>query len=179
MLPGLDGMAVCQRLKADPRTSSIPVMMLTVMSDEGTVVKGLNIGADDYMTKPFSPDVLVARIRAVLRRTQQSDERTDSQRRPGETIAVHDLAIHLGRHEARLGGELLDLTPTEFEVLAILAGRPGWVFTRQQIIQGLYGSDAEITPRAVDVQVLGLRRKLGPGRDYIQTVRGVGYRFLE
>ena len=173
MLPGLDGFAVIRALKADPATAQIPVAILSARGEESDIVVGLELGAEDYITKPFSPKVLVARVRAVLRRRAEAS--------PGEeaAIKVHDLVITPGRHEVLLKGKPLELTGTEFRLLHFLARRPGWVFTRNQIIDAVRGTDAMITDRAVDVQVVGLRRKLGPAGRHIETIRGVGYRLAE
>jgi two-component system phosphate regulon response regulator PhoB len=173
MLPGVDGLDVCKILKQDPRTAAIPVVMLTAKGEESDIVTGLELGADDYVTKPFSPRVLLARVKAVLRR--KSAEAAEEP----EVIRIHDLVIHKGRHEVLLGGTPLDLTYTEFRLLYFLARRPGWVFTRSQIIDAVRGDNYPVTDRAVDVQVAGLRKKLGSGADYVETVRGVGYRFKE
>jgi two-component system phosphate regulon response regulator PhoB len=178
MLPGMDGMTVCHRLKKDPRTASIPIVMLTAKGEESDIVRGLNLGADDYVTKPFSPKVLIARLQAVLRRRSAASQEGDEDR--GEkTVAVHDLVINPRRHEVLLRGTPVGLTRTEFRVLHLLARNPGWVFTRQQILDGVHGQNYAITERAVDVQVVGLRKKLGPAGKYIETVHGVGYRFKE
>jgi len=142
-------------------------------------VTGLNLGADDYITKPFSPNVLSARLRAVLRRSQGADLEGPELEARERVIKMHDLVIHAGRHQVYRGNEQVELTSTEFRVLAFLAGKPGWVFTRQQILDGVHGSNYAITDRAVDVQIVGLRKKLGPAGRYIETVRGVGYRFKE
>jgi two-component system phosphate regulon response regulator PhoB len=131
------------------------------------------MGADDYITKPFSPRVLTSRTRAVLRRYEEGGPSEN------ETIEIHDLVIHPGRHEVTLGGQPIDLTYTEFRVLHFLARRPGWVFTRYQIVDAVHGQDYPVTERSVDVQIAGLRKKLGGAGDYIETVRGVGYRFRE
>jgi two-component system phosphate regulon response regulator PhoB len=147
--------------------------MLTAKSEEADVVTGLELGADDYITKPFSPRVLVARIRAVLRRKAREAPKEK------ETVQVHEVVIHPGRHEVLVDGESVDLTSTEFRLLHILARRPGWVFTRNQIIDAVKGSDYPVTDRSVDVQISGLRKKLGEAGEYIETVRGVGYRFKE
>ena len=173
MLPGLDGLEVCKLLKRNPRTATVPVVMLTAKGEEADVVAGLELGADDYVTKPFSPRVLLARIKAVLRR--------DAKEAIGEKdiVAVHDITINPGRHEVLVAGEGVTLTYTEFRLLHFLARRPGWVFTRQQIIDAVRGEDYPVTDRAVDVQVAGLRKKLGDRGAYIETVRGVGYRFKE
>lgn len=173
MLPGVDGMEVCRRLKSDAATQAVPIIMLTAKGEETDVVAGLEVGADDYVTKPFSPRVLGARIRAVLRR--KAAEPLDD----AEPISIHDLAIHPGRHEVLIGNEPVDLTATEFRVLRILAQRPGWVFTRNQIAAQIHGGDYVVTDRSVDVQIVGLRKKLGAAGEYIETVRGVGYRFKE
>jgi two-component system phosphate regulon response regulator PhoB len=173
MLPGVDGMEVCRRLKGDAATQAVPVIMLTAKGEETDVVAGLEIGADDYVTKPFSPKVLAARIRTVLRRkaAEPPDDR--------EPITIHNLVIHPGRHEVLVAGRPVELTATEFRVLRILAQRPGWVFTRNQIASQIHGGECVVTDRSVDVQVVGLRKKLGAAGEHIETVRGVGYRFKE
>jgi two-component system phosphate regulon response regulator PhoB len=173
MLPGVDGLEVCRTLKRDPDTASIPLVMLTAKGEEADIVTGLELGADDYLTKPFSPRVLIARIRAVLRR--KSDEPQDEQ----EELRIHDLTIHPGRHEVLVNGTAVPLTATEFRVLYVLAQRPGWVFTRYQIANTVHGGDYIVTDRSVDVQIVGLRKKLGDAAEYIETIRGVGYRFKE
>ena len=173
MLPGIDGLEVCRRLKNDARTATIPVVILSAKGEEADVVTGLELGADDYLTKPFSPRVLLARIKAVLRRQQSEPDVADA------AITHHDLRIHPGRHEVLVGGALVQLTPTEFRILHLLARRPGWVFTRNQILDAVQGDDASVTTRAVDVHIVALRRKLGPGGDLIETIRGVGYRLRE
>ena len=170
MLPGMDGLEICQRLKREPRTAAIPIVMLTARSEEADVVTGLEIGADDYLTKPFSPRVLSARIKAVLRRQQMV---TDSE---AEIVVRGELVIHPGHHEVRVKNRPLPLTPTEFRILQLLALRPGWVFSRYQIVDGARGDDAGVTERSVDVHIAALRRKLGVQADIIETVRGVGYR---
>jgi two-component system phosphate regulon response regulator PhoB len=182
MLPGIDGMTVCQRLRASPKTADVAVMMLTAKSEEADVVRGLNLGATDYVTKPFSPRVLLARIRAVLRRNVgvgPAVEEDEEEHDHDEVITVHNLVIHPGRHEVRVDGSPVSLSSTEFRVLYFLASRPGWVFSRQQILDGVHGDNYAITDRAVDVQIVGLRKKLGDSGNYIETVRGVGYRFKE
>lgn len=172
MLPGLDGVEVCRRLKADPSTRHVPVVMLTAKSEDTDVVSGLEVGADDYVTKPFSPKVLIARLRAVLRRTREAGEETS----PDSTVRIHDLEIDVQRHLVRCAGEILELSATEFAVLEVLARNAGWVFSRAKIIDAVKGSDYPVTERSVDVQILGLRRKLGRFGEMIETVRGVGYR---
>jgi len=173
MLPGIDGLEVCKIIKADPATSSIPILMLTAKGEEADVVAGLELGADDYLTKPFSPRVLLARLRAVLRRHQRSLPAED------EVIHTGDLTIHPGTHLATVSGQPVDLTNTEFRILHYLAQRPGWVFTRDQIVDVTQGDSAPVTSRSVDVHVSSLRKKLGVCGDYVETVRGVGYRFRD
>ena len=173
MLPGIDGLDVTKKLKNDPRTCHIPIIMLTAKGEEADIVTGLELGADDYITKPFSPRILVARIRAVIRR--KAIEPFDDK----SVIQIHDLVIHPQRREVLVRGEPVELTFTEFQVLAFLAKRPGWVFTRFQIVDAIRGDNYPVTDRSVDVQIVGLRKKLGPCGRYIETVRGVGYRFRE
>ena len=173
MLPGIDGLDVTKKLKGNQKTENIPIVMLTAKGEEADIVTGLELGADDYITKPFSPRVLVARVRAALRRKTQPPE--------DETAAVqiHDLEIHPGRRSVLVSSKPVDLTYTEFQVLYILARRPGWVFTRAQIVDAVRGDHYPVTDRSVDVQIVGLRKKLGACGKYIETVRGVGYRFRE
>ena len=172
MLPAVDGLEVCRRLKADAKTRDVLIVMLTAKGEEADMVAGLERGADDYIAKPFSPRVLSARVRALLRREEarRVEERE-------VTIDVHELSIHPGRHEATLAGRPLELTYTEFALLTFLAKRPGWAFSRAQIVDAVKGADYPVTERSVDVQVAGLRRKLGDHGHYVETVRGVGYRF--
>ena len=172
MLPGINGLEVCRRLKYRQETQSIPLLMVTARGEETDVVTGLELGADDYVTKPFSPRVLMARIQAVLRRgARQTD--------PGETLIKQgDLTINPARHQVLLAGKETPLTSTEFRILQFLAARPGWVFTRDQIVNAIHEENFAVTTRSIDVQIVGLRKKLG-STDYIETVRGVGYRFKE
>lgn len=173
MLPGVDGLDVCRKLKSNSKTSQIPIIMLTAKGEDADVVTGLELGADDYITKPFSPRVLLARVRAVLRRRQIQED--------GEEVVVniHGLSIDPARHEVILDRKPITLTATEFRLLHFLARRPGWVFTRDQIIGSVKGQDYPVTDRSVDVQIVGLRKKLGEAGRLIETVRGVGYRFRE
>jgi two-component system phosphate regulon response regulator PhoB len=173
MLPGVDGLEVCRLLKQDSKTRHVPIIMLSAKGEEADIVTGLELGAADYITKPFSPRVLVARLRAVLRR------RTTETISESAPLNIHEMTIHPGRHEVLVQGEPVDLTVTEFRLLHMLARRPGWVFTRSQIVNGVHGEDYPVSDRSVDVQVVGLRKKLGLSGDYIETVRGVGYRFKE
>jgi two-component system phosphate regulon response regulator PhoB len=178
MLPGVDGLEVCRMLKADETTQHIPIVMLTAKGSEADVVTGLELGAADYVTKPFSPRVLMARIKAVLRRDQVGSDAE------GATISIGELVIHPGRHQVLAQGRPAELTATEFRILVFLARRPGWVFTRQQIVDAAQGDesflpDRFVTDRSVDVHIVSLRRKLGCCGAYIETVRGVGYRLRD
>ncbi|MEE4253061.1 MAG: response regulator transcription factor [Desulfuromusa sp.] len=174
MLPGIDGLEICHRLRRDEVTSEIPIIMLTARGEEEDIIRGLELGADDYVTKPFSIKVLLARVQTVLRRKNLLQQESDQ-----EELVRGDLRIHPGRSLAQVAGDTIDLTFTEFKVLESLARRPGWVFTRYQIVNAVRGEDYAVTDRAVDVQIAGLRKKLGPCSHYIETVRGVGYRFRE
>jgi two-component system alkaline phosphatase synthesis response regulator PhoP len=173
MLPGVDGLEVCKALKRDTRTAAIPIVILTARGEEADIVAGLELGADDYLTKPFSPRVLLARIRAVLRRLHTEPVAEDA------VITHHGLVLHPGRHEVLVEGQPVPLTLTEFRVLHLLARHPGWVFTRNQIIAAAQGVDISVTERSVDVHIVSLRRKLGTIGEAIETIRGVGYRLQE
>ena len=173
LLPGLDGLEVARRLKNDAATKEMSVIMVTAKGEEADIVTGLEVGAEDYITKPFSRKVLIARVRAVLRR------KTAAPANDKEVLAVHDLMIHPGRREVLVKGKPVALTFTEFGILNFLARRPGWVFTRSQIVDAVKGDEYFVTDRAVDVQIVGLRKKLGIAAKVIETVRGVGYRFKE
>ena len=174
MLPGIDGMEICRRLRADTATSEIPIIMLTARGEEEDIIQGLELGADDYVTKPFSIKVLLARVQTVLRRRSELQQQADS-----EELIHGELHIYPGRSLVLVAGKAIDLTFTEFKVLEALASRPGWVFTRYQIVNAVRGEDYSVTDRAVDVQIAGLRKKLGTCSHYVETVRGVGYRFQE
>ncbi len=173
MLPDIDGLEITRILKNDPKTKTIPIMMLTAKGEEADIVTGLELGADDYITKPFSPRILIARIHAVLRR--KKEEAQDE----SPTVKIHNITIHPGRREVLVDDKPVQLTFTEFSILHYLAKRPGWVFTRFQIVDAIRGEDYPVTDRSVDVQIVGLRKKLGNAGDLIETVRGVGYRFKE
>lgn len=172
MLPGIDGLEVCRQLKIDTKTNNIPIIMLTAKGEETDIVTGLELGADDYVTKPFSPKVLVARVRRVLQRTIAHD----LEKAP---VKVRELSIEPARRELLVKGKPVELTFTEFNILYTLVRRPGLVFTRYQIVDAVHGNDYLVTDRAVDVQIVSLRRKLGSCGKYIETVRGVGYRFKD
>ena len=173
MLPGINGLDLCRIFKQNDRTKAIPVIMLTAKSEDADIVAGLEMGAEDYITKPFSPRVLVARVRTILRR-RDSGLKDDS-----SVIQVEGMQIHPGRHEVTMGDNVVDLTPSEFRILHYLARRPGWVYSRDQIIDAIRGHGYVVTDRAIDVQVVGLRKKLGDYGKLIETVRGIGYRFRD
>lgn len=174
MLPGLSGLDVTRTLKRDPKSAHIPIIMLTAKGEEADVVAGLNLGADDYVTKPFSPKILNARIKAVARRNQEDAETDDS-----EKIRLGDLVIHPGRHQVLVKGETVNLTYSEFQLLLLICKRPGWVFTRNQIVDAIHGENYAVTDRSVDVLVVGLRKKLDSRGHLVETVRGIGYRCKE
>ncbi len=173
MLPGMDGLEVCRLLKQGAMTRQVPIIMLTAKGEEADVVTGLELGADDYITKPFSPRVLLARLRAVLRtrRVEPSEE--------GAVVNLHEMTIKPGCHEVLVETRPVDLTASEFRLLHLMARKPGWVFTRSQIVAGVHGDNYAVSDRAVDVQIVTLRKKLGAAAKYIETVRGVGYRVRE
>lgn len=173
MLPGISGIEVIRQLKKKSATSSIPVIMLTAKGEEHDIIFGLELGADDYVTKPFSPKVLIARIKAVIRRYSEKTSNEIYE------IKFSDLTIHSGMRSVYVKGKPVQLTFTEFQILFFLAQRPGWVFTRSQIVDNIRGVDYAVTERSVDVQIAGLRKKLDICGIYIETVRGVGYRFRE
>ena len=171
MLPGIDGFEVCRKMKGNEQLSNIPIIMLTAKTEDADIVSGLESGADDYITKPFSPGVVVARVRTVLRRI-----RHEKPRKVNDRIRVHGIEIDPDRHEVYCNGKLVNLSATEFLILSFLASNPGWVFSRSQIITAVKGSDYPVTERSVDVQVLGIRKKLGEYGKLIITVRGIGYK---
>jgi two-component system, OmpR family, alkaline phosphatase synthesis response regulator PhoP len=171
MLPGLDGLEICKSLKASPTTQNIPVIILSAKGDESDVVTGLELGADDYVVKPFSPRILLARIKNVLKRKVSAVNDEDA------VLNIDQMCINPQRREVLIEGKAIELTFTEFSVLHLLARQPGSVLTRCQIVNGVRGSDYPVTDRSVDVQIVGLRKKLGNYGKLIETVRGVGYRF--
>ena len=174
MLPGLDGLSVCRKLRAHPQTQEIPIVILTAKGEESDVVIGLEMGADDYVTKPFSPKELLARIRAVLRRPRQTPATSGSGRR-----SVGPVTIDQERHEVWLFKEPLVLTLAEYRLLSTLISRPGRVFTREQLLEKITGGEAYVIDRNVDVHVRAIRKKLGDEAEFIITVRGVGYKCRE
>ena len=173
MLPDLDGLEVCTLLKRSAETAGIPIIMLTAKGEESDIVVGLEKGAEDYVTKPFNVRVLLARIRVALRRL---DETAVDERAP---IRRGGVTLHPGRREVLVGDEVVELTHTQFGILSLLMRRPGWVFTRGQIVSHVRSEHHAVTERAVDVQIVGLRKGLGGASDVIETVRGVGYRFRD
>ncbi len=172
MLPGIDGLDVCRELKRNDQTSSIPIIMLTAKGEESDIVIGLELGADDYITKPFSPRILVARVKAVLRRIESKKEED-------KLIRINQLSIDLVRHQVTYRGKTLELTSTEFNLLILLAQNRGKVFTRDQILDKAWKEESFVVDRTVDVHVRRLRQKLGQASRFIETVRGVGYKFKD
>ena len=171
MLPDSDGIEICKYLKSNQDFSAIPIIMLTARATETDKVLGLELGADDYVTKPFSPRELVARVKAVLRRKTQDTSKK---------IKIGDiLLIDLNKYEVFVEDKKIDLTPTEFRILKVLASKKGWVFTRNQILDHLWGHDKAVLDRTIDVHIKNLREKLGKAKKYIKSVRGVGYKIEE
>lgn len=172
MMPGIDGFDVCRALKQEKSTRNIPIIMLTARGEDTDIVSGLELGAEDYITKPFSPKILVARIRTVLRRSK--DNHVDV-----EIMSVSGIDMDVSKHRVTIGSETIELSTTEFDILKVLMTSPEWVFSRNQIIDAVKGSNYPVTQRSVDVQILGLRKKLGEKGQFIETVRGVGYRLKD
>ncbi|MCC6219831.1 MAG: response regulator [Deltaproteobacteria bacterium] len=173
MLPGIDGIEVCSKIRGDSSLKSVPIVMISAKGEEPDIVRGLELGADDYVTKPFSPTVLVARVKAVLRRKEE--------KLPDDSAILFKAGISIDprRFVVKLGENNIDLTLSEFRLLHFLMRHPGWVFTRYQIVDAIKGEDYPVTDRSVDVQIVGLRKKLGEQGKLVETVRGVGYRFKE
>ena len=171
MLPGIKGLDVCRLLKTETITESIPIIMVTALGQESDIVKGLESGADDYVTKPFNVTILMARIAAVLRRAKEGTVDFD------KDISIKEIKIQPRTRTVTVGDLKLDLTFTEFQLLYLLASHPAWVFTRYQIIDKIRGDNYPVTDRSVDFQIVGLRKKLGEYGKLIETIRGVGYRF--
>ena len=165
MLPGIDGLDVCRLIKSDNDIKNISIVMLTALGQEEDIVKGLESGADDYITKPFSFKVLIARIKSVLRRGQVED------------LNIMGVKITSKSREVSINDSKIELTLTEFQILYLLASHPGWVFTRYQIINKIREDNYPVTDRSIDFQIVGLRKKMGELGTLIQTIRGVGYRF--
>jgi two-component system phosphate regulon response regulator PhoB len=176
MLPGMSGLDICRKLRASEKTKAIPIIMVSAKGEENDIVKGLELGADDYVTKPFSPKVLSARVQAVLRRGRQAEPVAP----PEEGLIRRDgIEMNIGRVEVTVAGIKVDLTQSEFRILQFLIQRPGWVFTRTQIVENIRGENYAVTDRTIDFQMVGLRRKLGDAGHLLETVRGVGYRFKD
>lgn len=174
MLPGMDGLEICRTLKADEASSDCLIIMVTAKGEESDIVLGLGAGADDYISKPFSPKELVARVQAVLRRGPGIKHSSVQ-----ETVALDDLVIDAGKHKVILDGSEVKLTATEFRLLYFLASNPGRVFSRDQLISKALGDDTVVVDRNIDVHVRGIRKKLDLDPPYIETIRGVGYRFRD
>ena len=172
MMPGMNGLEVCKQLRGDARTSRVPIIMLTAKAAETDKIVGLEMGADDYITKPFSVRELLARVRAVLRRTSVATPST-------EVIRRGELAIDVARHEVTWAGQRVQLTATEFRILEYLASSPGRVLSRDDIIDGALGRDTSVFNRTIDVHITALRKKLGTGGAHIETVRGFGYKWAD
>ncbi len=170
MLPEVDGLEVCKILRRDPGTANIPILMLTARAAEMDRVLGLELGADDYVTKPFSPRELVLRIKKLLARAKAGDD-------PVTQLRFGDLEIDVPRHVVLIGGAKIDLTATEFKLLEILARRRGRVQTRERLLQDVWGYENPIDSRTVDTHMRRLREKVGSAANYLETIRGVGYRF--
>lgn len=186
MLPDMGGFDICRILRNDETTVHIPIIIITAKSADTDIVSGLELGADDYITKPFSPKVLVARVRSVLRRTREQQEQADfAPKQADDKIAIHGLVIVPHKFEVTLNGALIMFSVTEFSILYHLACQPGRVFSRQQIINDIKGTSYPVTERSIDVQILSIRKKLAEAAgnpsaaNMIETVRGVGYRFAE
>ena len=172
MLPEVDGTEVCKILRRDQRTSGIPIIMLTAKAAEIDRILGLELGADDYVTKPFSPRELVLRVKRLLRSGAAPEEKSDQ-------IVWKEMAVDIPRHEVRINGKSVDLTATEFKLLTVLAQRRGRVQSREQLLHDVWEYDNLIDTRTVDTHMRRLREKLGSAAKYLDTVRGVGYRFVE
>ncbi|MEA1968188.1 MAG: response regulator transcription factor [Thermodesulfobacteriota bacterium] len=174
MLPGIDGLEVTQKIRADNEINQMPIVMLSAKGEESDIVTGLELGANDYISKPFSPRELVARIRAIFRRRRKIVNQEQARlTREGDMVIDHN------RHMVKISDKHLDLTFSEFQLLSFLAAKKGWVFTRGQIVDAVHGENYAVTERSVDVTIAGLRKKLGTCASFIETVRGVGYRFRE
>ncbi|MGA1108424.1 MAG: response regulator [Pseudomonadales bacterium] len=174
MLPELDGLTVCQQVRADPSVHSTPIIIVSAKEEESDIILGLGLGADDYMTKPFSPRELIARVKAVLRRGQAVSDGPQNDR-----ITIGELVIDVERHEVTVGDESIPLTATEFKLLHQLASFPGRAFSREQLLNRALGEGVVVVDRNIDVHIRAVRKKLGSLADSIETVRGIGYRFAD
>jgi len=174
MLPGIDGLEICRRVRSESSTRSVPIIMVSAKGEESDIILGLELGADDYVTKPFSPRELVARVRSVLRRSRSAS--TEDAESP---ISLQGLSIDPLRHEVMIDREPAEFTATEFRILHFMASHPGRVYTREQLIRSAVGEDVVILERNIDVHIRAMRHKLGAHADLIETIRGVGYRFAD
>lgn len=174
MLPGMDGLDICRHLKSDVKTQNIPIIMVTAKGEESDIVLGLGIGADDYITKPFSPKELVARVKAVLRRIEVSDISQEK-----NYLKLGDLEIDISKHKVCLDDCEIKMTATEFRLLSYLASQSGRVFSREQLLNHAFGNDVVVVDRNIDVHIRAIRKKIGENNNYIETIRGVGYRFKD
>jgi len=174
MLPTIDGIELCRKLKSDRETRAVPVIMVTAKGEESDIVLGLGVGADDYVTKPFSPKELIARVKAVLRRGQLKEAAGDKDR-----IETAGLIVDLKRHEIRVDDKPVPFTATELRLLHFLVSHPGRVFTRDHLMSRVIGEEAIVIDRNIDVHIRAIRKKIGPYRDFVETIRGVGYRFTD
>jgi phosphate regulon transcriptional regulator PhoB len=174
MLPGIDGLEICRKLKSNPRTQHIPIIMVTAKGEESDVVLGLGVGADDYIPKPFSPKELIARVKAVLRRGVKSDQPANKDR-----IDINGLEIDSRKHQVSIDGNPLKMTASEFRLLFCLASHPGQVFSREQLLNHTTSEEVAVVDRNIDVHIRSIRKKMGDDRTFIETIRGVGYRFLD
>jgi len=172
MLPDLAGTEICRKIRSDPQLADVPILMLTAKGEEVDRVVGFELGADDYVAKPFSPRELTLRVSAILRRTQGGE-------RPAAVLGKHGIELDTERHRCQVDGVAVDLTAKEFRLLTTLIGRPGRVMNRQTLLEEVWGSDINVTERTIDTHMKRLREKLGVSGDRIETVRGVGYRFAE
>ena len=177
MLPGISGMDVLKTVRFSWNMPDLPIIIVSARTDEADVITGLELGADNYLPKPFSPKVLVANVKALLRRSAASEENAGEER--SATVRVGSLSIDLQRHEASWEGSELNLTASEFSLLFLLASCPGRVYTRNQIITGMRGDDYPVTERSIDVQIASLRRKMGDGGSLIKTIWGIGYTYQD
>lgn len=168
MLPDVDGLEICKQIRRSDDGGSVSIIMLTAKSEETDKIIGLELGADDYVTKPFSPKELVARVKAVMRRQEGAA--------PPSMIEIGDVCIDVTRYQVTVAGNSVELTPTEFKILELLASKAGWVFTREKILDYLWGSEKAVIDRTVDVHIRHLREKLGPSATLIKNIRGVGYK---
>ena len=173
MLPGMDGLSICQQMKSDPIVRDIPIIIVSAKGEESDIVIGLELGADDYLAKPFSPRELLARVKVVLRRGPVADEQSK------QRIVIQGLVIDVARHEVKISGEIKDLTATEFKILHQLASQPGRAFTREQLLNRVVGHGVVVVDRNIDVHIRAVRRKLGDYSSLVQTIRGVGYRLAD